>query len=214
MIPRRKSVMATLWDPAPPWAWRESDELPDLDEQPIACIQPRRKIPEIWEGGRVKETYPEYWAAMDLGKRMLARHGLTDWKVEVRDIPERFLGRCDFNYRRIVLHAQLLDGGRYEIRQTLLHEIAHALSPPNAGHGPEWQQKAQELGVTQMDIRRNLAFARRKWADLGVWPWQGVLALSTRGEPPAGMTGPRAAWCRAGGKLLRPLRMSFALSSH
>jgi hypothetical protein len=34
------------------------------------------------------------------------------------------------------------------LRQTLLHEIAHALAGHDAGHGPEWQDWARKLGVS------------------------------------------------------------------
>ena len=32
------------------------------------------------------------------------------------------------------------------MHQTLLHEVAHALAGPKAGHGPEWKRIAAELG--------------------------------------------------------------------
>jgi hypothetical protein len=33
------------------------------------------------------------------------------------------------------------------VRDTILHEIAHVLVGPRAGHGPEWQAKAIEVGA-------------------------------------------------------------------
>jgi predicted SprT family Zn-dependent metalloprotease len=33
-----------------------------------------------------------------------------------------------------------------EVRNTILHEIAHALVGPNHGHGKVWKAKAKELG--------------------------------------------------------------------
>jgi len=35
-----------------------------------------------------------------------------------------------------------------KIRDTILHEIAHALLPIDVHHRIEWQNKAGELGVT------------------------------------------------------------------
>lgn len=34
-----------------------------------------------------------------------------------------------------------------EIRETMLHEIAHALAGHAAGHGPRWQAEARKLGI-------------------------------------------------------------------
>ena len=33
-----------------------------------------------------------------------------------------------------------------EIHQVLLHEVAHALAGPKAGHGPQWKAVARDLG--------------------------------------------------------------------
>jgi predicted SprT family Zn-dependent metalloprotease len=34
-----------------------------------------------------------------------------------------------------------------EVRDTIMHEIAHSLCPPATGHGPVWQLKMQEFGL-------------------------------------------------------------------
>ena len=56
-------------------------------------------------------------------------------------------GQCDFARSRITVSRLL--AGRYEddeIHQVLLHEVAHALAGPKAGHGPRWKAIAAELG--------------------------------------------------------------------
>jgi hypothetical protein len=35
-----------------------------------------------------------------------------------------------------------------EVRDTILHEIAHALAPPGAGHGAKWQAVALSIGCS------------------------------------------------------------------
>jgi predicted SprT family Zn-dependent metalloprotease len=56
-------------------------------------------------------------------------------------------GLCNFTDRRITVSRHL--AARFEddeIHQVLLHEVAHALAGPRAGHGPEWRRVARELG--------------------------------------------------------------------
>lgn len=56
-------------------------------------------------------------------------------------------GLCDFRKKRISLSRFL--AARYdgeEVRQVLLHEIAHALAGSKAGHGPKWKAQAKAIG--------------------------------------------------------------------
>jgi predicted SprT family Zn-dependent metalloprotease len=56
-------------------------------------------------------------------------------------------GLCDFTNKRISVSKYL--AAKYEddeIHQVLLHEIAHAMAGPRAGHGPKWKETARELG--------------------------------------------------------------------
>jgi hypothetical protein len=56
-------------------------------------------------------------------------------------------GLCNYTARRITVSRYL--AARYdddEIHQILLHEVAHALAGPRAGHGPRWRATAIELG--------------------------------------------------------------------
>ena len=56
-------------------------------------------------------------------------------------------GLCNYSRKRISVSRYL--AARYdddEIHQILLHEIAHALAGPGAGHGPKWKAIARDLG--------------------------------------------------------------------
>jgi predicted SprT family Zn-dependent metalloprotease len=56
-------------------------------------------------------------------------------------------GLCDYGRRRITVSRYLAAKfGDDEIHQVLLHEVAHALAGPKAGHGPRWKATARELG--------------------------------------------------------------------
>lgn len=56
-------------------------------------------------------------------------------------------GLCNFTAKRITVSRYL--AARFEddaIHQTLLHEVAHALAGPRAGHGAAWRAIAADLG--------------------------------------------------------------------
>jgi len=56
-------------------------------------------------------------------------------------------GMCDFTHKRISVSRHL--AARYdddEIHQVLLHEVAHALAGPRAGHGSTWRSVAADIG--------------------------------------------------------------------
>lgn len=63
------------------------------------------------------------------------------------DHAKRRAGLCNHTEKRITvsryLAAKFTDD---EVHQILLHEVAHALVGPRAGHGPVWKQKAASLG--------------------------------------------------------------------
>jgi predicted SprT family Zn-dependent metalloprotease len=56
-------------------------------------------------------------------------------------------GLCNFTDKRISVSRHL--AAKYEddeVHQILLHEVAHAIAGPRAGHGPRWKAIAYELG--------------------------------------------------------------------
>ena len=56
-------------------------------------------------------------------------------------------GMCNFTAHRITVSKHLATrSDDDDIHQVLLHEVAHALAGPRAGHGPRWRERAQELG--------------------------------------------------------------------
>ena len=78
---------------------------------------------------------------------MLDGHGLAEWKLRVGRAT-RQLGSCVYRSKTIVLSRHLIDNNAWpEIRETVLHEIAHALVGPRHGHDRVWKQKARQLGA-------------------------------------------------------------------
>ncbi|WP_437584124.1 SprT-like domain-containing protein [Paramicrobacterium sp. CJ85] len=63
------------------------------------------------------------------------------------DNAKKRAGLCNYTTKQISVSRYL--AARYdddEIHQVLLHEVAHALAGPRAGHGPKWKTIAKELG--------------------------------------------------------------------
>jgi predicted SprT family Zn-dependent metalloprotease len=77
---------------------------------------------------------------------LLKAHLDTSWTFRF-DNAKRRAGLCDYTHKRISVSRYL--AARYDDdtnHQTLLHEVAHALAGPSAGHGPRWKAIARELG--------------------------------------------------------------------
>jgi predicted SprT family Zn-dependent metalloprotease len=85
--------------------------------------------------------------ALKLARRLLDDHGLNKWKVELDHAVRRF-GCCHYHTRRITLSAPLIKLNRTsDVRDTILHEIAHALVGWQSGHGAKWKAMAARIGA-------------------------------------------------------------------
>lgn len=63
------------------------------------------------------------------------------------DRAKRRAGLCNFTDHRITLSRPLAELAEDdEVHQVLLHEVAHALAGPRAGHGAKWKSIARDLG--------------------------------------------------------------------
>lgn len=77
----------------------------------------------------------------------LHAHGLTEWTVIVDDTV-RAVGRCFSGQKKITLSRRYLyTCSEEQIKDTILHEIAHALVGAGHGHNEVWKAKAIELGA-------------------------------------------------------------------
>jgi predicted SprT family Zn-dependent metalloprotease len=84
--------------------------------------------------------------AKALAQQLMSEHGLSHWHCEFDRAVRRF-GFCTYGIRTITLSKKLtLLNSEAEVRNTILHEIAHALVGPNHGHDRVWKAKAMELG--------------------------------------------------------------------
>lgn len=77
---------------------------------------------------------------------LIAQHLDASWTFGF-DNAKRRAGLCDYTHKRISVSRYL--AARYDDdanHQTLLHEVAHALAGPKAGHGAAWKSIARGLG--------------------------------------------------------------------
>ena len=86
------------------------------------------------------------YEAAHLARKLMNDHGLVDWRFDFDHARRRF-GRCNYTHKLISLSRPLtLLNGIDEVRDTILHEIAHALCPKD-GHGPRWRATCRRIGA-------------------------------------------------------------------
>lgn len=84
--------------------------------------------------------------ATRMTRDILTEHGLGHWKI-VFDNKARTAGWCNHGITTIGYSKKLLAARPYmDSRNTVLHELAHALVGPRHGHNVIWQRKCLELG--------------------------------------------------------------------
>lgn len=87
-------------------------------------------------------------AAEAMARALMAEHGLRDWSL-VFDRAKRRAGICRYDRREIGLSAPLTAlHPEADVRDTVLHEIAHALVGARHGHDAVWRATARRIGCS------------------------------------------------------------------
>jgi predicted SprT family Zn-dependent metalloprotease len=90
---------------------------------------------------------PEPPGIRDLAESLMHQHGLNGWTL-VFDQASTRAGECRFCEREISLSAPLMSlWTRAQCEDTIKHEIAHALTPTDRGHGIAWQRMCLVIGA-------------------------------------------------------------------
>lgn len=79
---------------------------------------------------------------------LMNEHGLDDWVFKLDNSIAR-AGCCNFTTKTISLSKHLVRDAKHamgDVRNTVLHEIAHALAGHGAAHGREWKVIALRIG--------------------------------------------------------------------
>ncbi|HYO09526.1 MAG TPA: SprT-like domain-containing protein [Tepidisphaeraceae bacterium] len=86
------------------------------------------------------------YAAQSLARSLMNQHGLSDWRFGFDHARRRF-GSCRPRQKLITLSRHLVFlNEEPEVRDTILHEIAHALTPGD-GHGRRWKAMCRQVGA-------------------------------------------------------------------
>ena len=90
----------------------------------------------------------DLYKAQQLAVELMTKHDLITkgWRFKF-DTAKRRFGCCNYSYKQISLSKSLtLINDEERVKNTILHEIAHALVGPRHGHDWVWKQKAIEIG--------------------------------------------------------------------
>lgn len=100
---------------------------------------------------------------LELALGLIHEHGLNEWRFEF-DHSTRRAGCCNCRDKRISISFDLARNAADEdIRDTLLHEIAHALVGNKHHHDAVWKAKAREIGCSGERCHR-LRFVRPRYS--------------------------------------------------
>ncbi|BAM05276.1 SprT family zinc-dependent metalloprotease [Phycisphaera mikurensis] len=143
-----------------------------------------------------------------LAERLMREHGLLPGAGQPRtrkhwtfgfNNRKRCLGLCRFDAKRIELSAAFVQrNDEPAVRDTVLHEIAHALAGARAGHGQAWRDACVRVGAKPERLDREADMPEGRWR--AVCP--GCGQVHTRHRRPA--RGARY-HCRACGAARGPL---------
>lgn len=84
--------------------------------------------------------------AKNLALDLITEHKLKNWTFRFDHARRRF-GCCNFSKKEISLSKVLTElNSPKAVRETLIHEVAHALAGPRAAHGAKWKEIVRSLG--------------------------------------------------------------------
>jgi len=89
----------------------------------------------------------DHLQAYNLARNLMNEHGLREWSFKF-DRAKRRAGCCKHSRKTITLSPHYVERNDYEeVKDTILHEIAHALVGHKHHHNWVWRAKAREIGA-------------------------------------------------------------------
>ena len=85
--------------------------------------------------------------AQQLALDLMDEHRLDDWAFRWGR-GKRTLGSCNYTTKTITLSIYYVEmNDAAHVRDTILHEIAHALAGRESGHGSKWKEVCRAIGA-------------------------------------------------------------------
>lgn len=89
----------------------------------------------------------QVYEAQKIARKMMDEHGLSDWVLKL-DRCTRRMGGCSSRGKYITLSVNYIaTNNEHWLRDTVLHEIAHAFTPNDRGHGAAWRNACRKIGA-------------------------------------------------------------------
>jgi predicted SprT family Zn-dependent metalloprotease len=106
---------------------------------------------------------PRAVQAAALASELLAAHGLTGWAFGLNR-SRLNMGLCKYGPRTVELSVFFVERNSVEaIRDTLLHEVAHALAGPGHGHDAAWKAMCLRVGARPERLSFEAAMPEGRW---------------------------------------------------
>ncbi|QBG47746.1 transcription elongation protein SprT [Verrucomicrobia bacterium S94] len=117
----------------------------------------------ISESGMSDERIRHLECIQTTAEALMKQHGLNAWRFEF-DRCTRRAGCCNYRKKLITLAFDLAANGTpEEVKDTILHEIAHALVGREHNHDAVWKAKAIEIGGSGRRTHQ-LQFSTPRWS--------------------------------------------------
>lgn len=101
-----------------------------------------------------------------LAQQLMQEHNLHGWAFQFDNAKSR-LGYCSYNKQLISLSKYYVELNDVEdIRDTILHEIAHALAPIGTSHGTQWKLQARAIGCNAKRCDDNAKMPPKKYTGI------------------------------------------------
>jgi len=86
--------------------------------------------------------------AEQMARSIIGEHLDSEWTFSWNN-RKRAFGVCHYRKKTIQLSTVLTaTEPEHKVRDTVLHEVAHALAGASAKHGPRWREMARAVGAT------------------------------------------------------------------
>lgn len=117
------------------------------DRKDLGSLRRRTTGSRSTPAPRIRTLSDRARAAQHLAVQLMTQHGLLNWRFDFNR-RKGSMGLCVHSRRTIELSIHFVERNpTAEIRDTVLHEIAHALVGAKHGHDEVWKRKCQEIGA-------------------------------------------------------------------